>query len=49
MDINGVLKTASDIIVTLGFKVIGALVLFWIGRRLIDLAVRLLESRSISS
>ncbi|MEB3336796.1 MAG: mechanosensitive ion channel family protein [Leptolyngbyaceae bacterium] len=43
MDINQILKTVSDIVVTIGFKLIGAIILWFVGRWLIDLAGRLIR------
>ncbi len=43
MDLNKILQTTSDIVVAMGLKVLGALILFWVGRRLIDLALRLIK------
>ena len=44
MDLNQLAQVASDIALRLGLKVLGALVIFVIGRRLIELAVRLISN-----
>ena len=41
MDPNKLLDTASELLVTVGLKVVGAFIVFIVGRRLIDFAVRL--------
>ena len=42
MDFNVILQNATDIVVSVGLKVLGAIVLWFVGRWLIGLAVRLL-------
>ena len=44
MDPNTVVETASQLLVTVGLKVLGAIVVFILGRRLIDLAVRMVSN-----
>ncbi len=40
MDANQILKTASDLIVQAGLKIVAAIILWFIGRKLISLAVK---------
>ncbi|MFN8626899.1 MAG: mechanosensitive ion channel family protein [Candidatus Binatia bacterium] len=44
MDVNSILQTASTLVVTVGLKVVGAVVVFIVGRRLIDLSLRLVTN-----
>src|SRR5262245_57335678 len=41
MDPNKLLDTASELLVTVGLKAVGAFIVFIVGRRLIDFAVRM--------
>jgi len=43
-DANAVVQTVSTLVVTVGLKVVGAVVVFIIGRRLIDLSLRLVAN-----
>jgi small conductance mechanosensitive channel len=43
MDINGTLTTIQQIVVELGLKLIGAFVMWWAGRWLIGMAIRLIQ------
>ena len=44
MDLTTFTQTATQLLVTVGLKVVGAFLVFIIGRRLIDLAVRMVSS-----
>jgi small conductance mechanosensitive channel len=44
MDLNRTLQTVTDVAIAVGFKVVGAVVFYLIGRWLIGLAVRLVSS-----
>ena len=44
MDVNALMATLQDVLVTFGLKVVGALAVFIIGRRLIDVAIRMVTN-----
>jgi small conductance mechanosensitive channel len=44
MDVDAIMQTVTTALVTVGLRVVGALVVFIVGRRLVDLAVRLVSN-----
>lgn len=44
MDTNAIMQTVTTLIVTVGLRLLGAIVVFIVGRQLIDLAVRLVTN-----
>jgi len=44
MDVNQIIEFATDLVLSFGVKLLGALVVFVVGRRLIDFGVRLISS-----
>src|SRR5262245_25531178 len=43
MDLNTLAQTLTQLLVTVGLKVVGAVIVFIVGRRLIDFAVRMVS------